>query len=203
MSFRQQGAVQPPTALDLLTAIGGTKSLSTLDGLARAIWTDWGAGRLTDEQASALAETLEGASGRCGGSTPWRSGRRRWREAAASGPPEPFPTQAEGGALAEPAGVDRAAPHAGGVRPHAAAARQPVHDRRAGGVADRRRRREGPRRLHADLGGDRGAGRRVRHHGAQRVATRPHRRGSSPSRSAGATSGRTSPMWCEWFRGNG
>jgi hypothetical protein len=48
------------TPLDLLTAIGGTKSLSTLDGLARAIWTDWGAGRLTDEQASALAETLEG-----------------------------------------------------------------------------------------------------------------------------------------------
>jgi len=48
------------TPLDLLTAIGGTKSLSTLDGIARAIWTDWGAGRLTDEQASALAETLEG-----------------------------------------------------------------------------------------------------------------------------------------------
>jgi len=48
------------TTLDLLTAIGGTKSLSVLDGFARAIWTDWGAGRLTDEQASALAETLEG-----------------------------------------------------------------------------------------------------------------------------------------------
>ncbi len=48
------------TPLDLLTAIGGTKSLSTLDGIARAIWTDWGAGWLTDEQASALAETLEG-----------------------------------------------------------------------------------------------------------------------------------------------
>ena len=48
------------TDIEILTAIGGTKSLSTLDGLARAIWTDWGAGRLTDEQASALAETLEG-----------------------------------------------------------------------------------------------------------------------------------------------
>ena len=48
------------TPLDLLTAIGGTKSLSTLDGFARAIWADWGEGRLTDEQASALAETLEG-----------------------------------------------------------------------------------------------------------------------------------------------
>ena len=57
---RPQGAVQPPTPLDLLTAIGGTKSLAMLDGFARAIWADWGAGRLSDEQASALAETLEG-----------------------------------------------------------------------------------------------------------------------------------------------
>ena len=48
------------TAIEILTAIGCTKSLSTLDGFARAIWADWGAGRLTDEQASALAETLEG-----------------------------------------------------------------------------------------------------------------------------------------------
>jgi len=48
------------TDIEILTAIGGTKSLATLDGFARAIWTDWGAGRLTDEQASALAETLEG-----------------------------------------------------------------------------------------------------------------------------------------------
>jgi hypothetical protein len=48
------------TAIEVLTAIGGTRSLATLDGFARAIWADWGAGRLTDEQASALAETLEG-----------------------------------------------------------------------------------------------------------------------------------------------
>jgi hypothetical protein len=48
------------TDIEILTAIGGTKSLATLDGFARAIWTDWGAGWLTDEQASALAETLEG-----------------------------------------------------------------------------------------------------------------------------------------------
>jgi hypothetical protein len=48
------------TALELLTAIGGTKSISTLDGFARAIWAEWGAGRLSDEQASALAEMLEG-----------------------------------------------------------------------------------------------------------------------------------------------
>ena len=46
-------------ASEFLTAIGGTKSLSTLDGFARALWTDWGAGLLTDEQASALAEALE------------------------------------------------------------------------------------------------------------------------------------------------
>lgn len=47
------------TPLDLLTAIGGTKSLSTLDGFCRAVWSDWGAGRLTDEQAQSLAETIE------------------------------------------------------------------------------------------------------------------------------------------------
>ena len=47
------------TALELLAAIGGTKSLSALDGFARAIWADWGAGRLTDEQAQSLAESIE------------------------------------------------------------------------------------------------------------------------------------------------
>ncbi len=47
------------TALDLLTAISGTKSLSALDGFCRAVWSDWGAGRLTDEQAQSLAETIE------------------------------------------------------------------------------------------------------------------------------------------------
>ena len=47
------------TALELLTAIGGTKSLSALDGFCRAVWDDWGAGRLTDEQAQSLAETIE------------------------------------------------------------------------------------------------------------------------------------------------
>jgi hypothetical protein len=44
---------------DLLAAISGTKSLSVLDGTARAIWTDWAEGRLTDDQAGALAEMLE------------------------------------------------------------------------------------------------------------------------------------------------
>lgn len=47
------------TALDLLAAIAGTKSLSALDGFCRAVWGDWGAGRLTDEQAQSLAETIE------------------------------------------------------------------------------------------------------------------------------------------------
>jgi hypothetical protein len=47
------------TAIDMLSAIGGTKSLSTLDAFARTIWADWSAGKLTDDQAGALAETLE------------------------------------------------------------------------------------------------------------------------------------------------
>lgn len=47
------------TAIDLLTAISGTKSLSALDGYCRAVWCDWGAGRLTDDQAQSLAETIE------------------------------------------------------------------------------------------------------------------------------------------------
>jgi hypothetical protein len=47
------------TALDLLTAISGAHSLSALDGFCRAVWRDWGAGRLTDDQAQSLAETIE------------------------------------------------------------------------------------------------------------------------------------------------
>ena len=47
------------TALDLLAAISGAKSLSALDGYCRAVWSDWGAGRLTDDQAQSLAETIE------------------------------------------------------------------------------------------------------------------------------------------------
>ena len=59
MSFRQQEAVQPQPALDLLTAISGTKSLSMLDGFCRALWIDWGEGRFTDEQAQSLSEAIE------------------------------------------------------------------------------------------------------------------------------------------------
>jgi hypothetical protein len=47
------------TALDLLTAIGGSKSLAALDGFCKAVWSDWGAGQLSDEQAQSLAETIE------------------------------------------------------------------------------------------------------------------------------------------------
>jgi hypothetical protein len=47
------------TALQLLAAIGSTKSLSALDEFCRAVWSDWGAERLTDEQAQSLAETIE------------------------------------------------------------------------------------------------------------------------------------------------
>ncbi|MFY9833542.1 MAG: hypothetical protein WAK66_12625, partial [Methylocystis sp.] len=59
MSFRQQEAVQPQPALDLLTAICGTKSLSMLDGFCRALWIDWGEGRFSDEQAQSLSEAIE------------------------------------------------------------------------------------------------------------------------------------------------
>jgi len=47
------------TAIEILTAIGGTKSLATLDGFARAVWRRWGEKEVTDEQAQALAEAIE------------------------------------------------------------------------------------------------------------------------------------------------
>ena len=47
------------TAIEILTAIGGTKSLATLDGFARAVWERWGEKEVTDEQAQALAEAIE------------------------------------------------------------------------------------------------------------------------------------------------
>lgn len=46
-------------AIDILTAIGGTSSLATLEGFARSIWVDWGEGRITDDQVQSLAETIE------------------------------------------------------------------------------------------------------------------------------------------------
>jgi hypothetical protein len=44
----------------LLAAIAAAKSLAVLDGYARALWRDWGAGLFTDAAAQSLAETLEG-----------------------------------------------------------------------------------------------------------------------------------------------
>jgi hypothetical protein len=49
----------PMTAINMLAAISGTKSLAVLDGIARTIWADWAEGKLADDQAGALAETLE------------------------------------------------------------------------------------------------------------------------------------------------
>ena len=40
-------------------AIGGTRSLAQLDGLAKDLWTAWGAGRLVDDEAQRLGEALE------------------------------------------------------------------------------------------------------------------------------------------------
>lgn len=46
-------------SIDYLTAIAATRSLAALDNFARAICTEWGEARLTDDQAQALAETIE------------------------------------------------------------------------------------------------------------------------------------------------
>jgi hypothetical protein len=46
-------------AIDILTAIGGTSSLATLEAFSRSLWADWAAGRITDDQTQSLAETIE------------------------------------------------------------------------------------------------------------------------------------------------
>ena len=159
------------TALDLLTAISGTKSLSALDGYCRAVWSDWGAGRLTDDQAQSLAETIEARRREVRGTRHGRSPRPAGGGAGeGGGTAESFPAEAQSDALAEPTRVDRAAPNARRVRPHAAAARLPVHDGGAGGAQDRRRRRAGPGGLPPDPWRDRGAGGGVRDDGAGRLA---------------------------------
>ena len=90
------------TPIGLLTAIGGTKSLSTLDGFARTIWQPLGAREVTDEQARRWRRLWRAASAKCAGSTPLRTG------AACGGAGErraaqPFSAQAEAVALARPA----------------------------------------------------------------------------------------------------
>lgn len=46
-------------AIDMLTTISSTRSLATLENYARAVWADWEARRLSDEQAQSLAEAIE------------------------------------------------------------------------------------------------------------------------------------------------
>jgi hypothetical protein len=65
------------TAIDMLAAISGTKSLAVLDGFARNLWADWADGKLTDDQAGALAETLERRKREVRGVDTVRRARRR------------------------------------------------------------------------------------------------------------------------------
>ena len=112
-----------------------------------------GGGRLTDEQASALAEALEARKREVRGID---TVANRAPQVAAlregGGAPEPLPAQAEGGALARSAGFDRAAPDSRGVRSDAAPPRQPVHDGGARRPAHRRRRDARSWRLFLTLG---------------------------------------------------
>jgi hypothetical protein len=45
-------------ALELLKVIGELRSLARLDAVAKDIWSAWGSGALTDEQAQSLAEAV-------------------------------------------------------------------------------------------------------------------------------------------------
>jgi hypothetical protein len=79
------------TAIEILTAIGGTKSLATLDGFARTVWQRWGAKEVTDEQAQALAEAIEARKREVEDSvrsvifcTPTWTKHERWSDYAAS-----------------------------------------------------------------------------------------------------------------------
>ncbi len=97
----------PMTAIEFLTAIGGTKSLSTLDGFARTVWQRWGAKEVTDEQGPGAGggdrgPQARGARSRHGGAT----GAACGGAGEGAGEAEPFSAKAEGDALARPAGVD-------------------------------------------------------------------------------------------------
>ena len=171
MSFRQQEAVQPQPALDLLTAISGTKSLSMLDGFCRALWIDWGEGRFTDEQAQSLSEAIEARRREVRGID--RLAVRAPQVAAqarAAGRPSHFPPKRK--AARSPnrrASIERRRTlAASGPMPPQLASQFTTGELAALRiVADAVRER---RRLHSDLGRDRGAGRGMRHHGAERAA---------------------------------
>ena len=47
------------TAIELLAAISGTKSLAQLDGHCNGVWERWSRQELTDDQAQSLAESIE------------------------------------------------------------------------------------------------------------------------------------------------
>ena len=164
------------TAIEFLTAIGGTKSLSTLDGFARTVWQRWGAKEVTDEQGPGAGggdrgPQARGARSRHGGATGTACGGA----GEGAGEAEPFSAQAEGVAFARSAGVDRAASDAGGVRAHAAATGQPIHNGGAGGVAPGRGRGAGQAALHAHPWRARSPRGRWDHHRPQR-----HPRGRRP-----------------------
>jgi hypothetical protein len=53
----------PVTSTDVLTAIAHARTLASLDAYSRAIWNDWTAQRLTDEQTQRLAEAIEARRG--------------------------------------------------------------------------------------------------------------------------------------------
>jgi len=52
-------ATQRHPVLETFAALSSARSLAALDGFCRSVWSDWGDGRLTDEQAQTLAETIE------------------------------------------------------------------------------------------------------------------------------------------------
>ena len=47
------------TAIELLAAISGAKSLAQLDGHCNGVWERWSRQELTDDQAQSLAESIE------------------------------------------------------------------------------------------------------------------------------------------------
>lgn len=55
----QKSATEQGAAIDILTTITSTRSLATLETYSRAVWADWEARRLSDDQAQSLAEAIE------------------------------------------------------------------------------------------------------------------------------------------------
>ena len=192
------------TALDLLTAIGGSKSLAALDGFCKAVWSDWGAGQLSDEQAQSLAETIEARRREVRGSdTVAARVPQVAAKAKSAGRPSHFPPKRRASRSPDRrASIERRRKlAASGPMPPQLACRFTTGELAALRIiADPVR---DPRGLHDGLGRDRGAGRGLRHHGAERPTTSRARGDSSRSRSGGVTSGPIYPMSCGSCRANG